>query len=316
MNLKFLETFVWVARLRSFTLAANRMNATQAAISSRIAALETELGVKLFLRDHKKITLTPEGLNILARAEPLLKSARSLVDDLSGAGWLHGTVRIGVIDTISFTWLVDLIRSSKAQFPQINIEITADTTLRLVNLLAAGEIDVALIMGPVLEQGYLSVELCSYACHWVASPMLGLGGRASLDQIARFPIVSFPKGSQPHAAITRFFEQFPRDDHVIYTANSLATIIRMTADGIGVAAIPPVVAERELARGELELIDAQQPIPPMRLHAVYFDGPAQLIPATIAELARQVAHDFCQHSNPDWAWDRPSAGRSGSGPLA
>ncbi len=312
LNLKFLDTFVWVARLRSFTLAANRLNATQAAISSRIAALEADLGVKLFLRDHRKITLTPEGLKTLARAEPLLRAAQNLVDELSGAGGLRGTVRIGVIDTISYTWLVDLIRTSSTQFPLINIEITADTTLRLVNLLSAGEIDVALIMGPVLEQGYLSVELCTFACHWVASPALGLGGHAPLDRLTQFPIVSFPKGSQPHAAISRFFEQFPRDDYVIYTANSLATIIRMTTDGIGVATIPPVVAQGELARGELELIDAQQPIPPMRLHAVYSDGPAQLLPGMIAELAHQVAHDYCERSNPDWAWDRPTARQTSS----
>ncbi|MCQ1775590.1 LysR family transcriptional regulator, partial [Neorhizobium galegae] len=53
MNLKFLETFVWVAKLKSFRLTAEKLFTTQASISSRIAVLESELGVKLFLRDSR-----------------------------------------------------------------------------------------------------------------------------------------------------------------------------------------------------------------------------------------------------------------------
>lgn len=53
MNLRFLETFVWVARLKSFRLTAEKLFTTQASVSSRIAALEADLGVKLLLRDSR-----------------------------------------------------------------------------------------------------------------------------------------------------------------------------------------------------------------------------------------------------------------------
>lgn len=97
VNLTFLETFVWVARLKSFTLAAERLNATQAAISSRVAALESELGVKLFYREHRRLSLTPQGVEALARAEQVLQTARTFVDEVTGAGQIRGTLRIGVI---------------------------------------------------------------------------------------------------------------------------------------------------------------------------------------------------------------------------
>lgn len=61
MNLRFLETFVWVARLKSFRLTAEKLFTTQASVSSRIAALEADLGVKLLLRDSRGVSLTPEG---------------------------------------------------------------------------------------------------------------------------------------------------------------------------------------------------------------------------------------------------------------
>lgn len=53
MNLRFLETFVWVARLKSFRLTAEKLFTTQASVSSRIAALEADLGVRLLLRDSR-----------------------------------------------------------------------------------------------------------------------------------------------------------------------------------------------------------------------------------------------------------------------
>jgi DNA-binding transcriptional LysR family regulator len=307
VNLTFLETFVLVARLKSFTLAAERLNATQAAISSRVASLEAELGIKLFYREHRSLSLTPQGVEALARAEPILHAARIFVEELTGAGQIRGTLRIGVIDTISYTWLIDLIRTTKDIHPDLSLELTADTSLRLFELLRAGELDLALLMGPVLEPSYLSLELCTFACHWVASPALQFSARpVSMEELARHMVVSFPKNSQPHSHIFRFFQEGQATQPRFFAANSLATIIRMATDGIGVATIPPVVAPRELARGDLVLLQAEQPIPPMRFHAVWFDGPSRLVPATIAQLARQVALEFVRRSDPALAWDRAS----------
>jgi DNA-binding transcriptional LysR family regulator len=305
INLTFLETFVWVARLKSFTLAAERLHATQAAVSSRVAALEAELGVKLFIREHRRLSLTPQGVEALARADAILQSARVFVEEVTGAGQVRGLLRIGVIDTISYTWLIDLIRTAKEVFPDLALELTAETSLKLFEHLRSGDIDLALIMGPVLESSYVSIELCTFACHWVASPALSFPpGPIGLEDLARHPVISFPKDSQPHGHITRFFKQHPQCEARLFAANSLATIIRMTIDGIGVATIPPIVAPKELARGELILLDAEQPIPPMRFHAVWFDGPSRHVPATVAELARQVALDFVRRSDPALAWDR------------
>lgn len=303
MNLTFLETFIWVARLKSFTLAADRMHATQAAVSSRIAALERELGVKLFVREPREIKLTSDGLFALERAESLVKSAQEFVNDIGAQERLRGTVRIGVIDTISHTWLVDLIRRSKALYPQINFELTADTSLRLTDSLLANEIDIALLMGPVLRPEIVNIDLCTYACTWAASPELGLQGRQlDVDDLADFPIISFPKGSQPHDVLRRYFHRRLEEDTVLYATNSLATIVRMTIDGIGVATIPPVVIHRELARGDLVSLDVRQLFPPMSFQAVYAESPNFMLPAAVANVAREVAREYCSRTDPALAW--------------
>ena len=304
INLTFLETFVWVARLKSFTRAARRLNATQAAVSSRIAALEAELGVKLFVRGSRSLSLTPSGVEALTRAEPLLENARVFVDQLTGTDRIPDTLRIGVVNIISHTWLTDLIRVIKDSFPGLTLEVYAETSLRLFDLLRGGEIDLALIIGPVSEPGYVSIELCAYPCHWMASPSLHFEqGPVNLEDLARHTVISSPKHSKPHGDITRFFCQNRHHDIRFFTANSLGAIIRMTIAGVGIATLPPIVVLKELERGELVLLETEKSIPPMGVHAVWFDGPTQRAPATIAELARQVAYDFSSRSDPAWVRD-------------
>ncbi|HEM8498452.1 TPA: LysR family transcriptional regulator, partial [Burkholderia multivorans] len=65
MNTRFLETFVWLATLKSFRLTADKLHATQGAVSSRIASLEQDLGVRLFDRGSKEVTLTRDGSKAL-----------------------------------------------------------------------------------------------------------------------------------------------------------------------------------------------------------------------------------------------------------
>ena len=304
INLTFLETFVWVARLKSFTLAARRLNATQAAVSSRVAALEAELGVKLFVRGARSLSLTPSGVEALARAGPLLENAHVFVDQLTETNQISGSLRIGAINIVSHTWLTDLIRAIKENFPGLTPEVYAETSLKLLDLLRVGEIDLALIIGPVFEPSYVSIELCRYSCHWMASPGLHFDPRpVNLEDLVRHTVISPPKESKFHGHITRFFCQHRHHNIRFFTANSLEAIIRMTIAGVGIATIPPVVVLKELARGELALLETEKSIPPMDIHAVWFEGPTQCAPAAIAELARQVAYDFSSRSNPAWVCD-------------
>src|SRR5262249_660684 len=84
VNLRFIEAFVWVARLRSFRAASQKLHATQTTISARIASLESDFGVRLFERDKRTVTLTRAGEELLQYAEQLLGiSTTAMPRDLS-----------------------------------------------------------------------------------------------------------------------------------------------------------------------------------------------------------------------------------------
>lgn len=308
MNVRFLETFIWVARLRSFSATAERMNATQAAISARIASLEDELGVKLFDRSGRDVTLTSEGLTALERAETIVRLTQRLCSDLRDPATLRGTLKVGVIDTISHTWLVQLIELVRQRYPNIRLQLYADTSLVIAEHIMRHEVDLGLLMGPVAGPSVANIDLCSYGCIWAASPSLPIPeGRLGPKELGAYPIISFPPASTPHQTLLRQFREFEDDEVLFYTSNSLATIIRMVRDGIGVAALPTVLVQDEIADGSLHVLDVEPTFPPIPLHACFVEGGHSLLASTVAELAKDVATAFCGRLPDTVAWCGDSA---------
>lgn len=299
MNLRFLETFIWVAKLRSFSLAAEKVYATQAGVSARVAALERELGVRLFQREVRDVRLTTEGLAALERAEVIVRLVTELKAKIQDPAALRGSIRMGVIDTISFSWLPDLLGRAQRRFPLVNFAMRSDTSSNLGHQLLAGEIDLGLLMGPLQERGVSTLDLCTYGCQWVASPRLALRGPTlSLQELTEHRVLSFPDDSSLHASmlhLVRAQAGSPR----FFTSNSLATIIRLAVDGLGVAALPEATVEQHLASGELERLTVTPCFPSLPVHAVWMEDPGNPLPGVIAEVARAAAVAFCTARSPD-----------------
>lgn len=291
MDLKGLETFIWVARLGGFRAAAERLNTTQPAISARIALLEDELSQRLFDRDNRKSSLTAKGLEALEYAEKMISLRNEMIQAVAEKTSLRGVVRMGVAETIVHTWLSRLVERVHYLYPSINLEIEVDTSVNLRNRLVAHELEVGFLMGPISDPTIKNLTLCDYALNWVASPQLPLDWEkpASLATLARWPIITFARTTKPHIAIRELFAAAEGPPPRIFGNSSLSTIIRMTVDGIGIASIPPVVIARELAEGKLRVVNAEQELAPLAFTASYPANPDSHVAAAIAGLARDIA---------------------------
>jgi DNA-binding transcriptional LysR family regulator len=293
MNVRFLETFLWVARLRSFSLAAEKLNSTQTAVSHRIAALERELGVRLLDRCTREVKLTAAGADALAQAERIVKLTAQFRRQVSDPASIARTLRVGVIDSVSFSWLPSLIDRLSQLYPEVVLELEAGTSVEIAASLRHNDIDLALMMGPLDGAGVVCVDLCALKCIWVASPSLGIGRETiSIGELAEFPILSFPRGSRPHAAMTNLLTPQLGSTARMHTAN-LATMIRLAIDGFGIAAVPAGTIQRELTAGFLVEIDVAETFPPIPLHACYLESSRRL-PALVAELASEAAAAYCR----------------------
>lgn len=290
MNLRFVETFVWVARLGSFRAAAARLNATQAAVSNRIASLEAEMGCELFERLPGGVRLSPVGQRALPPAEELLRAAAGFKLAISSPGQLRATISIGTIDSIVHAWLPHFIERVKQRFPALGLDISVDTSLEIGREISARRLDLALLMGPILRPGIKNIDLCSMECVWVAAPSFGLGGRAlRLEELAAHPLLAFSRNSVPHAWLLRQFEELGAAAPVISNSNSLSAVSRLACHGVAVALLPLPMAAVAIRTAALERLSVTPPFPALKLHAAYADDPENLIPSMLSVLAREAS---------------------------
>jgi len=250
--------------------------------------------VQLFQRETRDIRLTTEGLIAIEQAEVILRQVSTFKASIRDPATLQGSIRIGVIDTISFTWLPDLVEAMQARFPRVSFGMRSDTSSQLGRALLKGDIDVALLMGPLQERGVSAIDLCTFGCRWVASPKLGLhGSDLSMADIVRHRIFSFPDDSSLHASVLHLAREHSGDAPLFFITNSLATIIRLTVDGMGVAALPEATVAAHIARGELEVLSVTPEFPPLAVHAAWMDDPVNPLPSLVAAIAQQAAASYC-----------------------
>lgn len=291
IDLKHIETFFWVSTLGSFRAAAEKLNTTQPAISQRIASLEADLGVRLFERDARGVSLTGKGQELLSHAERMLQMRHDLMQAAREQNVMSGTVRIGVAETIVQTWLPALIEHVHAAYPALVLQIEVDTTHVLRGQLMARQIDVAFLMGPILEARMENIPLCAYPLAWVASPLLDLGPEPlTLERIGTLPVITYPSSSEPYRQVRDMLTRAGLAAPRMYGSASLSMVVRMTKDGIGTSVIAPVFLDEELARGELRLLNVQaDPLPELAFTATWVQGPDSHAARAIALLAQRAA---------------------------
>jgi DNA-binding transcriptional LysR family regulator len=298
MNFKRLETFIWVATLGSFRKAAERQFTTQPAISTRIAALEDELGVKLFERESGKTVLTSKGQELLPFAEKIIFMSEQLRKRADRVALLSGILRLGVSETIVHSWLPDLLRSLNETVPNLDVEITVDVTGNLRNGLMDRTLDLAFLMGPVSEPKVENQALCSFPLIWVASPDLNLPERKlSLEELAQWPIITYARNTKPFAEISQKFSELDELPARFYSSSSLAACRRLALDGIGVSALPMSVISDGLKDGRLVRLDAAWTPSQLEFTASYPVVPVNPVAELAANLAVRVSGHYSDQSD-------------------
>src|SRR6202035_346992 len=171
----------------------------QPAMSQRIAQLEREMGVKLLNRDHRVVSPTASGRQLMTYAEKLIGLRAEMMAEVGDRSAMRGALRLGVAETIVHTWLPRLVKSVNTDYPNLSLEIEVDITPNLSARLFAQEIELAFVVGPLSAAGMRNRILCDYTIGFLASPSLDLGpGPLTVHDLARFPIITFPRKTQPY----------------------------------------------------------------------------------------------------------------------
>jgi len=247
MTLTELKYIVAVARERHFGRAADACHVSQPTLSVAIRKLEDELGVSLFERGGAEVAVTPVGRRIVEQAQRVLDETAHIRELASeGRDPLAGPLRVGVIYTIGPYLLPALMRRIIEDAPQMPLLLQENFTVRLLELLRQGDVDVAVLAEPFADQGFATCPLYDEpfvvavprAHPWAKRRSIGsaelkeqtmllLGaGHCFRDQVLEVcPELS--RYSLSSAGIQKTFE-----------GSSLETIRHMVASGIGVTVLP------------------------------------------------------------------------------
>ena len=146
MELREINAFLQVAQFKSFSKAARHLGYSQAAITIQIKQLEQELDVHLFDRIGKQISLTRDGELFFKHANTIMQELAQARETLSRDRKLHGTLRIGTIESICTVLLPQVMKQYHTLYPEVNVRITLDSPEILLNSLTNGTLDLVYIL--------------------------------------------------------------------------------------------------------------------------------------------------------------------------
>lgn len=150
MDLRVLRYFLTVAREQSFTKAAEQLNITQPTLSRQLAALEEELGAKLFNRGGHQITLTNEGLLLKRRALEIVDLEDKIVSEFKGNNdSIEGKITIGCGEFLAVESLAKICRSYGEKYPLVQFAIHTGTADNVLEMMNKGLVDIGLFLEPV-----------------------------------------------------------------------------------------------------------------------------------------------------------------------
>lgn len=257
-----LETLCTIARLGSFSAAADRLNATQPAISKRVKDLEQALGVPLFRRQGRRMELTIQGRELVQRAQPLLSGLEEVVALGSQPAAASGVIRMGVGEIVAVTWFGALMARLKQAMPGVSYEIQVGLTVDMRHKLEIGQLDLAILAGPLASSLLTAVPIGEIDLVWLAGAGIvdpRAGGRPQLQPLLKqqpFWCVARPSHMHPMAVHALKRLGLPRKS--INTSDSVQCIVQMVAAGAGVALLPEPLVRGLLQRGEVVALAAPE----------------------------------------------------------
>lgn len=236
MELRLLRYFLTVAKEQSFTKAAEQLHITQPTLSRQLAAFEEELGIDLFVRKGKNITLTDEGILLKRRALEILDLEERTLEELKGTEEvIEGTVTVGCGELAAVETLAKICKRYKEKYPLVQIAIhtaTADTIYEMMN---KGFVDIALFMEPVDTEGLDYIRIKD-SDRWVVGmrpddPLAEKEYIQKQDLMGK-PLI-LPERMGVQSELANWFGKDFSKIHISFTSNLGTNAGIMAANGLG-----------------------------------------------------------------------------------
>ena len=237
------EIFLKTAQLGNITLAAEALNYTQSGVSHAIAAMEREAGCTLFHRSKFGVTLTEQGKHLVPLVQELINKQHALdqaMDALSNR--VAGTLRVGSFTSFTATWMPKLIRDFKAQFPEVDIELTNGTYRDIEDRIQDGRLDCGFLSAiendpldftPLFDDPMLVITAHDHSLTKKSS--------LPLRELKKHPLISQFQGSDHD--VQQIFKKAKIHPQTKYILDDDISVMGMVSQGEGIALMPELMLQ-------------------------------------------------------------------------
>ncbi|MBD5144749.1 MAG: LysR family transcriptional regulator [Ruminococcus sp.] len=235
MEIRVLRYFLTVVREESITKAADVLHITQPTLSRQLSQMEEEVGVKLFNRGSRRITLTNEGILLRRRAEEILqlvdKTEKELIEQEEQ---VEGKISIGSGEIAAVQVLPNLIKTFREKYPQVTFDIFTATADLVKEQMDKGLLDIGLLLEPVDMGKYDFIRL-EMKEKWVVlmrpdSPLAEKKSVTAKD-LSELPLI-LPRRMNVQSEIASWFGNYYDDLNIVFTSNLSTNSAVMVTGGL------------------------------------------------------------------------------------
>jgi DNA-binding transcriptional LysR family regulator len=290
MNQRFVEAFYWVATLKSMTRAAEKLFMTQSAISSRVSALEEELGILLIdRRDRQQFALTNAGMRFLDYAERLMTLHRQMRDELGTEDLGVHLLRVGAIESVLHTWLIPLLNHLRSAHPKLQLELTVEITPVLVEAVKRGNLDLVFAAQSATAPGIRTRVLPAMDMVFVGAKAMKRREPYTLAEIVAQDMMTFQRGSQPHLALLEQLRGEGLEPPRLHTVSSIPAMVHLIESGFGIATLPVIAALNLVRQHEIAILPCETALSALPVQASYrFDPASSALSAVVQDALKYI----------------------------
>ncbi len=299
LTLKQLRYFEALARLNHFGRAANACSISQPAISVQIKELEETLGTELFERGARQVRLTNFGQEFALRVRDILRSVDEL-GDLARASrdQLVGRLRLGVIPTIAPYLLPTIIGNLASMHGGIDIHVRETLTQRLIQELAEGRLDAAIVALPVSEPSLTEVVLFTENFVLVRPGEDEGKPVPNRETLREMRLLLLEEGHCFRDQALSFCNLHSARPRELLDGSSLSTLVQMVSAGIGVTLIPEMAVAVETRSASVSVSRFKSPQPSRTIGMIWRKtSPIAKQLLQISEVVRQSAAALREQHN-------------------
>lgn len=259
-QLRYVEA---IARLGHFGRAAEQCAVTQPALSLQIKLIEEQLGISLFERLPRGVRPTPEGAEIAKRAARVLAEVRDISDFArSNREPLTGPLNLGVIPTVAPYLLPPMLPLLRRDYPSLDLRIRESRTEQLLDALGDGALDALLLALPLERPEFATLDVLEDRFLLALPPGRKVGPkvRATQEHLKADRLLLLEEGHCLRDQALAFCDLREADTAEAFGASSLATIVQLVANNLGLTLLPEISLPVEAARG-ITLLRFAEPEP-------------------------------------------------------